>query len=67
MTERLPIHLSEDDIVDLHDGLAAVFRGVGLSGHSLDQAISAAFRAAIPVVERERVVDRQRRENIRVV
>ena len=67
MSEPLAIcELDEGEIVQLHDDLALTMRRIGLTGHALDEAISGAFRAAIPIIDRERVASRKR-DNIRVV
>lgn len=55
---------SEDDILDIHGRLASALRAIGLSGHPLDEAVSACFQETVRIVKRERQVDAKRRSGI---
>ena len=61
------LHMSEDEITELHARLAFGIMQTGLTGHALDEAISAAFTRCVQIIERERAVGDKRRSNIQVV
>jgi hypothetical protein len=59
--------VSEDELAELHDNLAGVFRCAGLSGHDLDAAVAAALTGALGIIELARKREDERREKIRLV
>ena len=61
------LHMPEDEITELHARLAFGIMQTGLTGHALDEAISAAFTRCVQIIERERAVGDKRRSNIQVV
>ena len=51
-------HVSEDEMVDLHEWLSSTLLGCGLEGDALDEALAGALRAILPILERERTTAR---------
>jgi hypothetical protein len=49
----IPISLSEDDFVDLHEKIATSLRDAGLTGEELDQAIAATLARILPILQAE--------------
>jgi hypothetical protein len=60
-------HVSEDEMVDLHEWLSSTLHGCGLVGAALDEALAGALRAVLPVLERERGALRAEPRHLRVV
>ena len=46
------LHMPEDEITELHARLAFGIMQTGLTGHALDEAISAAFTRCVQIIER---------------
>ncbi|WP_025199110.1 hypothetical protein [Brucella sp. BO2] len=66
--DAIPItEQSEDEVTDLHSGLAAILTASGLTGHALDLALSDTFRLAIRHITNERVAMQRRTSSIHVV
>ena len=67
MNGRAVEYMDEDELTALHERLAFGVRQTGLSGHALDEAISAAFTRCVQIIERERGIYDKRRSTIREV
>jgi len=68
MFEPLPITtMAEDEFSELHGRISLALRLAGLTGPTLDHALSDAFRIAVRHVETARQHDATRRENIQLV
>lgn len=64
----LPItELTEEEIADLHSGLAPILTAFGLTGYALDLAISETFRLAVRHIQNERIAMQRRTSSIHVV
>ena len=59
--------IAGDEIKEIHDRIALIFRMAGLKGHPLDQAIATVAVAALEEIDHDRQAKAMRLSSIRLV
>lgn len=59
--------MTEEEATDLHEQIASSLRQLGLKGHSLDTALSSAFKSAVIGVHTDRKQKEARKSKISLV